>query len=77
MRDFKFWGSATIGTKGQFVIPAEAREQLGLSEGDKLLIMSTPDSNGIMAMKPEVLEAFMQKAARNMQGVLRDIEAHK
>lgn len=35
----KFFGMATVGTKGQIVIPVEAREDLGIKEGDKLVIL--------------------------------------
>lgn len=77
MRAFKFWGVATVGTKGQFVIPAEAREQLGFAEGDKLLILSGPDHQGIIAMKQEVLEEFMQKTTSSMQGILKQLGRHK
>lgn len=77
MRGFKFWGVATVGAKGQFVIPAEAREELDVAEGDKLLILSAPDSQGIMAIKQEVMEEFMQKATRNMRGIMKQMERHK
>lgn len=77
MRGFKFWGVATVGTKGQFVIPAEAREELGVAEGDKLLILSAPGSQGIMAMKQEVMEEFMQKTTKNMRGIMEQMEQHK
>ena len=31
-----FYGSATVGERGQLVIPAEAREELGIHPGDKV-----------------------------------------
>jgi len=34
----QFHGTATIGAKGQVVIPSEAREAMGLKKGDKLLV---------------------------------------
>jgi AbrB family looped-hinge helix DNA binding protein len=34
-----FYGVTTVGTKGQVVIPAEAREQMNLHPGDKVVIM--------------------------------------
>lgn len=77
MKSLKFWGVATVGAKGQFVIPAEAREQLGFTEGDKLLILSAPNSQGIMAMKQEVLEEFMQDTTASMQGIINRLEEHK
>jgi AbrB family looped-hinge helix DNA binding protein len=34
----RFFGTTTLGEKGQVVIPAEAREAMGLKKGDKLLV---------------------------------------
>ncbi|MDO8591231.1 MAG: AbrB/MazE/SpoVT family DNA-binding domain-containing protein [bacterium] len=34
----QFYGTATLGEKGQVVIPAEARESMGIKKGDKLLV---------------------------------------
>ena len=38
-KDDKFYGTTTIGTRGQVVIPAEARKDLGLKPGDHLVVM--------------------------------------
>ncbi|HEY3378455.1 MAG TPA: AbrB/MazE/SpoVT family DNA-binding domain-containing protein [Armatimonadota bacterium] len=37
-----FYGSATIGERGQIVIPADARKSLNLHCGDKLLVFRHP-----------------------------------
>jgi AbrB family looped-hinge helix DNA binding protein len=34
----QFYGVASIGEKGQVVIPAEARKAMGIKKGDKLLV---------------------------------------
>lgn len=34
----QFFGSVTIGEKGQIVIPQEAREKMKLKKGDRLLV---------------------------------------
>lgn len=67
---FKFWGSATVGSKGQVVIPAEAREGLDIKEGDKLLIVSPPNSQSILVVKPDVLERYMQGVQNNIKDLL-------
>lgn len=77
MRMCEFWGSATIDTKGQFVIPAAAREQIGFREGDKVIIVSTPNDEGVFAIKPEALEKFIQQITLDMQTVLKEAEKHK
>ncbi len=34
----QFYGTVTLGEKGQVVIPIEAREAMGIEKGDKLLV---------------------------------------
>lgn len=34
----QFYGSVTVGEKGQIVIPQDAREKMKLKKGDRLLI---------------------------------------
>ncbi len=36
----KLYGATTVGSKGQIVIPADARKELGIRPGDKVLVMS-------------------------------------
>ena len=67
---FKFWGSATVGTKGQIVIPAEARQALEMKEGDKLLIVSSANSGTLVVVKPDVLEKHMQRVQTNIKDLL-------
>lgn len=54
-----FYGVATIGPKGQIVIPVDARNRLGVKPGDKIVIVGP-------AHKPE----FVGLCAEN---VFRDI----
>ncbi|MEW6101719.1 MAG: AbrB/MazE/SpoVT family DNA-binding domain-containing protein [Candidatus Omnitrophota bacterium] len=43
MRGFpKFFGMATVGARGQVVIPQEARKSLKIKSGDKLIVISGP-----------------------------------
>ena len=43
-----FFGTVTVGERGQIVIPVEAREALGIKAGDKLLVMRDPALNALM-----------------------------
>jgi len=43
MSDFpKFYGKASVGTKGQIVIPVEVRKTMNIKPGDNLFIISGP-----------------------------------
>lgn len=65
MHNPKFYGTATVGERGQVVIPSEAREKLNLSPGDKMLVLM-PRDNIIVLVKPSEFEKhfehMMQKA---------------
>lgn len=57
--DEAFYGSVTVGERGQIVIPAEARVEMGIQQGDKLLIMKHPAHHGLMIFKIESARAFL------------------
>ena len=42
-----FYGVATVGERGQIVIPAKARRQLGVQPGDKLLVLGHPSGRAL------------------------------
>lgn len=70
MDHFKFYSAATIGSKGQVVIPMEAREELNMKEGDKVVIVKAPHHDGIIIHKAEILEkhlADMQEKLNNQE----------
>lgn len=56
-----FYGSVTVGERGQIVIPAEARAELNVKPGDKLLVLRHPVYEGLMIAKFEVMSAFFEE----------------
>lgn len=57
----KCYGSATVGERGQVVIPAEARAELEIKAGDKLIFFGV-GRGGMMLMKASEMAEFVQKA---------------
>ncbi len=51
----EFYGSATVGERGQIVLPANLRKEFEIEAGDKLLVMGNPHMKGVMLVKAEVL----------------------
>ena len=45
----KFYGSVTIGERGQIAVPAEARRDHGFQPGDKLLVLGSSDGLALMS----------------------------
>jgi len=63
----KLYGTATIGSKGQVVIPAEAREGLDLKPGDRLYVVSA-GAGGVVFLKEEMLEEMVERMAQHVEG---------
>ena len=55
----KLYGTATVGTKGQIVIPAEAREAMGIETGDRLYVVGSNDSGFVGLLKEAALEKMV------------------
>ena len=50
-----FYGSVTVGERGQVVIPLDARKDFGIKQGDKLLVLSKPGGGALVLAKSDVL----------------------
>lgn len=57
-----FLGSATVGTKGQIVIPADAREAMKIKEGDKVVILRGPREGSVLVFRVDSFDMLLQKA---------------
>lgn len=47
------YGTATVGTKGQIVIPAEARESMNMHPGDKVMVIGHPGKKAMLGVCTE------------------------
>ncbi|HEX5324481.1 MAG TPA: AbrB/MazE/SpoVT family DNA-binding domain-containing protein [Capsulimonadaceae bacterium] len=70
--DEMFYGTVTVGERGQIVIPAQARRDFEIETGDKLLIMGRARKPGLMLCKIDALREFVTEY---MEG-LRLAEMH-
>lgn len=60
------WGTVTIGSKGQIVIPKNARDTFDMKEGDRLIVLGD-ESQGIALIKAEIFEKRMQEMLERSQ----------
>jgi AbrB family looped-hinge helix DNA binding protein len=50
----KFYGKVPVGSKGQIVIPAEARKAMDIQPGDNVIIISGPaHQDKVISIIPE------------------------
>lgn len=59
-----------LNEKCQLVIPKEAREAIGISSGDRVIIALAPFADALVIAKPEELENHL----RNMVGFSKDFQ---
>ena len=67
MHGNKLYGTATVGTKGQLVIPATAREELGINTSDRLYVVGCPHKGVIMLLQEDRLEQFIEQMDLQVQ----------
>ena len=71
----KFYGSTTIGERGQMVIPAEARKDFQITASTKLLVFGSPNGGGLMVIKAEFVTGFLAKATEMLRGLEKVVKA--
>jgi AbrB family looped-hinge helix DNA binding protein len=47
----KFYGSVTVGERGQIAIPAQARRDHGIEAGDKLIVLGNAEGIALMGVE--------------------------
>jgi AbrB family looped-hinge helix DNA binding protein len=57
--DLQFYGTVTVGERGQIAIPQEAREKYGIQPGDKLLVVSSV-FGGVALVPQQVLQDLLR-----------------
>jgi len=55
----KCLGSAVVGARGQVVVPVEARRELGIQPGTRLLAFDVLEGSGLLFLKVEAVEGLV------------------
>lgn len=70
LKNKRFYGSVTVGERGQIVIPAEARRDFDIQPGEKLLVLADLEKgivitkgNVVLGLLGETLEGFRKLEA--------------
>ena len=62
----KCFGSALVGPRGQLVIPVEARRELGVDVGTKLLAFNLLQGRGLLFVKVEAVEELLNTMSQRV-----------
>jgi len=77
MHDKKLYGTATVGTKGQVVIPADARDALGISTGDRLYVVGSTQRNWVGFIKEDQLREIIEQITDNVENYKQILDTNK
>jgi AbrB family looped-hinge helix DNA binding protein len=67
MHDKQLYGTATVGTKGQVVIPADARDALNIQTGDRLYVVGSQEKKWVGFIKEEQLRDMLDHITSNIE----------
>ncbi len=59
MNKMKFYGSTTIGERGQIVLPAKLRDDFKIKKGEKLLVIGNSDEYRIALVNPDIMSRHL------------------
>ena len=71
------FGTAVLGPRGQLVIPVEARKELGIDTGSKLLVFGHFNGRGLIFIKAEAAEELLNIMSSRLDEVARLIKESK
>jgi len=76
----RVFGSTVVSPRGQVVIPANARRELGIDSGDTLLVCSPPHRHGLLLLKVEAVEqilSMMSERLTSFEKLIKDYKSPK
>ena len=65
------FGTAVLGPRGQLVIPVEARKELGIDTGSKLLVFGHFGGRGLIFIKAEAAEELLNIMSSRLDEVTK------
>ncbi|MEA1872253.1 MAG: AbrB/MazE/SpoVT family DNA-binding domain-containing protein [Chloroflexota bacterium] len=73
----KCFGTAVLGPRGQLVIPVEARKELDIDTGSKLLVFGHIGRRGLIFIKAESAEELLNIMSSRLDEVAKLIRGSK
>ena len=69
--NLEFFGSATIGERGQVVLPIELRKKMKLEAGEKVIVMGPEGESIVILLKADFLTHLLSKMEKGQNELKR------
>jgi len=73
----KVYGTATVGSKGQIVIPADARQDLQLENGDKVFVLGLREGHMLGICPVSCMDNWMDTMQQQLHSMKDAIGSDK
>ncbi len=73
---YRCLGSVTVSPRGQVVIPANARREMGIESGDTLLVFKVLHDRVMALVKVDTLEQVLEDMSQHMASVEKLMEEY-
>ena len=73
-KEMKFYGSTTVGERGQIVLPAKLRKDFKINKGDKLLVIVDPHGSRVTLVNPDTMSKFLDMMSENINQIKSKIK---
>mgnify|MGYP001134943291 CR=1 FL=1 len=74
-RHIQLAGTATVGPKGQVVIPADVRTRMGIAPGDKLVVLFIPEKNSVGFVAESRVQQLIEKMGNSIDELKSAIDS--
>jgi AbrB family looped-hinge helix DNA binding protein len=76
-KHFSLVGTATVGPKGQVVIPVEVRESLSIKTGDKLVVLRVHGKDAVVFITESQAQVMVDHLGKQVDGLRSALEDNK
>lgn len=76
-KKFSLVGTATVGPKGQVVIPVEVREDLSIKAGDKLIVLRVHGKSAVVFITEDQAQVMVEHLGQQVDGLRSALENNK
>jgi AbrB family looped-hinge helix DNA binding protein len=73
MIKMKFYGSTTVGERGQIVLPAKLRKDFKMNKGDMLLVIGNSQGYHITLVNPDTINEHLEMITQNINQIKTEI----